>query len=163
MQDQHVRSIRPFANTDACPNDVISVVFDQRCTGTPIKQSEDLIYEATGLSPAHICHVHLAAEKYENGMPIMCHIHYKQSGTRILNRFLGFDEYVKKMKKRQLHRVYIVQDEFSGYAGFTCIALTVYGLRPNIALTAYGLRPNSRLLCYKLFRYCGRKKKTKKR
>ena len=117
-----------------CPDDCLDIVFYQRGTGHA-SPHERKIREVLG-DFVSIVSVELTPGKYDNDGR-SCYQGLAKSAALILHQFSIIDGYIGYLKMRYLHRIYIVLDEFSAYAGFTAVAGYGWGIQQSIRLLCY--------------------------
>ena len=85
----------------------------------------------------------LTIGKYDqDGRPLTCYDDFQNGSSRILNQFEIVDPFVKAMRKTKLGSLFIVMDEFAGYAAMTAAAVCGYGIGDVAVPLCYYRPPN---------------------
>lgn len=140
LQDQRLRILTPFDKASVANETSLDLVVYQRGNGDPDERTRRQIFEATSLTRESIMHVHLTPGKYEQGKCTWggnCYRDFKQSVTDILHELQVVDPFTLKMKKRAVHKIYVVLDEFAAYSAFTAVAILGYGIEDVTSILAY--------------------------
>jgi len=104
----------------------------QRGQGCPGISEKEAILEVVNDSKAHFINVRLTPGKYDysgvhKGVPKLCYKEFGPAVAQVINQFTDFKEYLKFTGDTCLKQMYLVMDEFSGYAMFTVAALVGFG------------------------------------
>lgn len=126
----------------------LQAVFYQRGDGNPDPESLRLLQQATGLSSGQVHRVHLTAGKYDHGgRPTTCYADFKPAVARILTHFEILPQYLSALGKSGVGRLWLVMDEFSGYAAMTAVSVLAAGLDKVVVPLSF-FRPRGQPAAY---------------
>jgi hypothetical protein len=114
----------------------------QRGQGTPSTKDRKAILDYIQDSDASILNIKLTPGKYNYsgsnyGAPKMCYKEFNNSVAQVVNQFTDFNEYLQFKNKRSMKCMYLVMDEFSGYAMYTIAALVGFGFDKITSVLCY--------------------------
>ena len=123
-------------------NDGLIFVNYQRGQGNPTAFEKDKINKYINCPSAHFMNIKLTPSKYDysgknDGTPKMCYSEFEASVVQLVNQFTDFNEYLSLTDNTSIKRMYLVLDEFSGYAMFTIAAIIGLGFDKFTTVLTY--------------------------
>jgi hypothetical protein len=138
LQDMLVKVPLPFA--PARSDEALEFIVYQRGGGNPDERTMQALTDATGLTRDNVLHMHLVPGKYEQGKCTWggnCRADFEKSVLLILHELAVVVPFAQALKKRSVHKLWFVLDEFSAYAAYTAIAIQAFGLDKVAGVLCY--------------------------
>lgn len=123
----------PIDTSECNKSESVTFINYQRGQGYPDHTERRQIMTAVNDPSVRFLYVKLTPGKYDYagasaGAPKMCYREFGPSVAHLINQFTDFNEYLSFVGKSSIRKMYLVMDEFSGYAMFTIAAIKGFGL-----------------------------------